>query len=98
MVAYRAAFREVQGATVGMNALRAAGVRVGVLTNYVRDVQEESLQMLALHGHVDVLVTVSDAPRSASQARTRRSLTPWVFTRAMRSWWATPGRTTCSAP
>ncbi|WP_420595420.1 HAD family hydrolase [Deinococcus sp.] len=60
--AYRAAMREVAGAAKLMDVLRARGLRIGVLTNYLREVQLESLEAIALSGHVDALVTVSDAP------------------------------------
>jgi len=60
--AYRAAFREVAGAALVMERLRARGLRIGVLTNYLREVQLESLEAIALSAHVDALVTVSDAP------------------------------------
>ncbi len=60
--ASRAAFREVAGAAQLLSSVRARGLKVGVLTNYLREVQQESLDALSLSVHVDALVTISDAP------------------------------------
>ncbi len=60
--AYRASFRQTPGAEHLLNALRERGLRVGVLTNYLREVQRETLEAIGLLPLVDALVTVSDAP------------------------------------
>jgi putative hydrolase of the HAD superfamily len=60
--AYRASFREVAGAGALLRALRGQGVRVGVLTNYLREVQLDTLEVTGLLPHVEALVTVSEAP------------------------------------
>ena len=59
---YRASFRQTPGAHPLLSALRERGLRVGVLTNYLRDVQQETLEAIRLLPLVDALVTVSDAP------------------------------------
>jgi putative hydrolase of the HAD superfamily len=60
--AYTGAFREVAGAAQLMVTLRSRGLKIGVLTNYLREVQQASLDALTLTPYVDALITVSDAP------------------------------------
>ena len=60
--AYRASFRPLPGAGALLGALRARGLKVGVLSNYLREVQLETLEAVGLLPLVDSLVTVSDAP------------------------------------
>ena len=60
--AFRSAFREVEGAASLIGRLRARGLKIGVLTNYLREVQLESLEAIGLHAEIDALVTVNDAP------------------------------------
>ena len=59
---YRASFRQTRGAGQLLKALREGGLRIGVLTNYLREVQQETLEAIELSSLIDVLVTVSDAP------------------------------------
>ena len=59
---YRASFRQTPRAEQLLNALRERGLKIGVLTNYLRDVQRETLEAIGLLPLVDALVTVSDAP------------------------------------
>lgn len=59
---YRASFRQTRGAGQLLKALREGGLRIGVLTNYLREVQQETLEAIGLSPLVDALVTVSDAP------------------------------------
>ena len=60
--AYRASFRPLPGAGALLRELRARGLKVGVLTNYLREVQLEVLEAVGLLSLVDSLVTVSEAP------------------------------------
>ena len=59
---YRASFRQTPGAQQLLNALQECGLKIGVLTNYLREVQQETLEAIGLLPLVDALVTVSDAP------------------------------------
>ena len=59
---YRASFRQTPGAEQLLNTLRERGLKIGVLTNYLREVQQETLETIGLSPFVDALVTVSDAP------------------------------------
>jgi putative hydrolase of the HAD superfamily len=59
---YRSGFRQLAGAGALIGALRECGLRVGVLTNYLREVQLETLEAIGLLPHLDAVVTVSDAP------------------------------------
>ncbi|WP_407570058.1 HAD family hydrolase [Deinococcus altitudinis] len=60
--AYRASFRPLAGAGALLAALKERGLRVGVLTNHLREVQLEVLEAVRLLPLIDALVTVSDAP------------------------------------
>lgn len=60
--AYRASFRQLAGAGALLAAVKARGLLVGVLTNYLREVQLEVLEAIGLLPYLDALVTVSDAP------------------------------------
>ena len=59
---YRASFRQMPGAGRLLEELRRRGLKVGVLTNYLREVQLETLESIGLLPLLDALVTVSDAP------------------------------------
>lgn len=59
---YRASFRQTPGAGTLLTALRSQGLKIGVLTNYLREVQLETLEAVGLLPLIDALVTVSDAP------------------------------------
>ncbi|MGY2894100.1 HAD family hydrolase [Deinococcus sp. UYEF24] len=60
--AYRASFRPLPGAGALLAALKEHGLKVGVLTNHLREVQLEVLEAVGLLPRIDALVTVSDAP------------------------------------
>ncbi|MBZ9713073.1 HAD family hydrolase [Deinococcus multiflagellatus] len=60
--AYRQAWAPLEGAADLLRALRAAGLKVAVLTNYVRAVQAEKLAHVDLHRLVDALLCVEDMP------------------------------------
>ncbi|GGJ86175.1 HAD family hydrolase [Deinococcus aquiradiocola] len=60
--ASRAHYRPLPGALDVVQALRAAGVRVGVLTNYPGGVQRAKLDACGLTPHLHASVTTSDAP------------------------------------
>ena len=59
---YRASLRQTPGAQQLLNLLRERGLKIGVLTNYLREVQQETLETIGLLPYIDALVTVSDAP------------------------------------
>ena len=59
---YRASFRQTPGAGELLTALRSHGLKIGVLTNYLREVQLETLEAVGLLPLIDALVTVSEAP------------------------------------
>jgi putative hydrolase of the HAD superfamily len=59
---YRASFQQTPGAGELLSELRRRGLRIGVLTNYLREVQLETLEATGLLPLVDALVTVGEAP------------------------------------
>lgn len=60
--AYVGAYAECEGARATLQTLRGQGWRVGVLTNYLREVQTEKLERLGLLSLVDVFLCVTTCP------------------------------------
>lgn len=70
---YRAAYREhwrlLPGAPDVLRDLRAAGLRLAVLTNYVREVQGQKLAHFGLDALVDAVLCVEDVPAAKPDPR-----------------------------
>ncbi|WP_425145230.1 HAD family hydrolase [Deinococcus sp.] len=60
--AYRAAYRLNPGVLDLVRAVRGRGLRVGVLTNYAREVQQEKLERIGLTPLIDALLTYDETP------------------------------------
>ncbi|WP_170928787.1 HAD family hydrolase [Deinococcus hopiensis] len=60
--AYQAARQAVPGGLELLRALRERGVKVGILTNFIRPEQQAKLDACGLTPWVDALVTTSEAP------------------------------------
>ncbi|MBZ9751966.1 HAD family hydrolase [Deinococcus sp. HMF7604] len=58
--AYRQAWTLLDGAGALLSTLRAAGLKLAVLTNYVREVQAEKLAHFGLEGQLDALLCIDD--------------------------------------
>ncbi len=69
--AYQQARQALPGAVEALTALRAAGLAVGVLTNFSRPEQIAKLEVCGLLPLVDALVTLSDAPPKPDPASYR---------------------------
>ncbi|GAA0498791.1 HAD family hydrolase [Deinococcus depolymerans] len=72
-VTYREAYREhwqlLPGAADVLRDLRAAGLRLAVLTNYVREVQGQKLAHFGLDALVDAVLCVEDVPAAKPDPR-----------------------------
>ncbi|GAA5435289.1 HAD family hydrolase [Deinococcus aquaticus] len=70
---YRAAYRKhwqlLPGAPEVLRDLRAAGLRLAVLTNYVREVQGQKLAHFGLDALVDAVLCVEDVPAAKPDSR-----------------------------
>lgn len=60
--AYRASWALLDGAAEVLGALRTAGLRLAVLTNFVREVQAEKLAHFGLDALVDAVLCLEDVP------------------------------------
>ncbi|GGR78387.1 HAD family hydrolase [Deinococcus sedimenti] len=67
--AYRAAWAPLPGAAGVLRDLRAAGLRLAVLTNYVRDVQAQKLAHFGLDALVDAVLCVEEVPAAKPDPR-----------------------------
>lgn len=80
--AYRAAWTEVEGAGEVVRALQGRGLRVGVLTNYVRDLQAQKLDFLGLTPLVDA--PGGRPPMRRRPGRARAEARPPLLPRGLR--------------
>nr|WP_254606020.1 HAD family hydrolase [Deinococcus sp. JMULE3] len=67
--AYRAAWAPLPGAADVLRDLRAAGLRLAVLTNYVREVQALKLTHFGLDALVDAVLCVEEVPAAKPDPR-----------------------------
>nr|WP_237427278.1 HAD family hydrolase [Deinococcus xianganensis] len=67
--AYRAAWSLLPGAAEVLRDLRAAGLRLAVLTNYVREVQALKLAHFGLDALVDAVLCVEEVPAAKPDPR-----------------------------
>lgn len=67
--AYRAAWAPLPGAAEVLHELRAAGLRLAVLTNYVREVQALKLAHFGLDALVDAVLCVEEVPAAKPDPR-----------------------------
>lgn len=66
---YVAAYATCEGALEMLAALRAQGLKVGILTNYLRGVQQEKVERCGLAPHIDALLCSDDVPAPKPDAR-----------------------------
>lgn len=71
--AYVGAWTLIDGAAEILHDLRGRGFKIGILTNYVQEVQLEKLRVLRLLDAVDAILCIEDLPAPKPDARAYRT-------------------------